>query len=564
MLKLTGVPASSGIAVGPAFVLSDEVPDVPDVDSPKEAFLAATAAVSADLRSLGEQATAEGRSDAAEVLGAQALMAEDPMFVDAVHTALDEGEALGAAIDRAASEIAEILSGLSDPYLAARSADVLEVASRVARHLAGAGGNPLDGLAGPSVIVARSLSAADTAQLDPGIVLGFVTEEGGPTGHVAVIARSLSIPAVVGVPALMDSVDQVATVGLDGATGEVAFDPDDDERETFAGRAKTLEEARLAATAYRGRVISFDGSPFLVSANVGGPSDVKRAGEAQADGIGLYRTEFLFLDRESPPTEEEQFEAYAEAARSFDKPVVIRTFDIGGDKPAPYLDTPEEENPFLGERGVRLYPRFDTLFRTQASALVRASAFGDLWIMVPMVATVEDAVSARRVISDVRSQLESAGARVGAPRVGVMIEVPSAALIARELARHVDFFSIGTNDLTQYTMAADRGNPRLAGYSDAAHPAVLRLCLEVAEAGIAGDISVSVCGEAAADPVLARLFAAMGISKLSMAPPSVDLVKALVSETDPALVRAALQAALDSSDATGARARAQEVLGTTP
>lgn len=560
MLKLTGIAASSGVGYGPVLVLADAQVTVPDHDDPKAAFAEAVAAVRRDLEDLRDHARASDRAEAADVLTAQALMAEDPMFVDAVGEALDLGNGLGDAISIAAAQIAEMLASLSDPYLAARSADVLEVAGRVSRWLAGIDDNTLANLTERSVIAAQALTAAQTAQLDPLLVLGFVTEEGGPTGHVAVIARSLAIPAVVGVEGLMAEVGAASTIAIDGATGETVIDPEPEVAAEYEGRSEALRRLREAATRYRGTVVRFDGEPLGVAANVGGPTDVLRAVETGADGIGLYRTEFLFLDRDSPPTEDEQYEVYSEAARSFDHPVVIRTFDIGGDKPSTYLDTPVEENPFLGERGVRLYSRFDELFATQAAALIRAAAHGDIWIMVPMIATISDAVTARDRIREVRNQRAERGDVVGDPKIGIMVEVPSAALIAPALAREVDFFSIGTNDLTQYTLAADRTNARLAHYSDAAHPAVLRLCSEVAAAAHTAGITVSVCGEAAGDPLLALLFAAMGISKLSMAPPSVDLVKARISEADPWRTRDALAAALDAGEAATARTRAQEAL----
>ena len=562
MLELRGLAASPGIAMGPVVLIDDRRIPIPDLADPAGAFAAATREVSSDLARLAEQAESAGREEAAEVLRAQSLMAEDPMLSDAVGEQLGNGVHLEQALTAAVSEISALLAGLDDPYLAARAADVGEVGNRIRNLLAGQDHDPLAALTEPGIVVADTLTAADTAQLDPAMVLAFATATGGPTGHVAVIARSLAIPAVVGVESLVASVTNATTVAVDGGAGTVVVDPDPATRARFDAAAQRHVLSQQAAAAYRGAVVDFDGRPFPVAANVGNADEVKRAVDAAADGIGLYRTEFLFLDRREPPTEEEQYETYAAAAAAFDHPVVVRTFDIGGDKPASYLDTPQEENPFLGERGVRLYARFAQLFEDQISALLRAAALGDVWIMVPMVTTIDDMVATRRVVDDVRARLTAAGVPIGTPRLGAMIEVPSAALIASALARHVDFFSIGTNDLTQYTMAADRTNGRLGRYSDPAHPAVLTLCHQVATAGAGEGVDTSVCGEAAADPALAVLFAAMGMNKLSMSSPAVNLVKSHLADVDPEIARRALHAALQAEDAAAARTAIGAILGT--
>ena len=257
-----------------------------------------------------------------------------------------------------------------------------------------------------------------------------------------------------------------------------------------------------------------------------------RPSKSGADGVGLFRSEFLFASRTQPPSEDEQFEAYAAAVKAFDHPVIIRTLDVGADKQLPYLESPVEENPFLGIRGTRLYARHPDLFQTQARALLRAAAEGDLWVMLPMVATLEDVREARARVDEARRTLEAEGATFGDFRLGVMIEVPAAALMADQLAREADFFSIGTNDLTQYVMAADRGLGTLSKYHDAAHPAVLRICGSVISAARAQNRPVGVCGEAAADPVLAVLFAAMGVTELSVAPTSVNAIKATIDTLD--------------------------------
>ena len=560
MRVVSGVGASRGVAFGSVFVLGGETPVVPDVDDPGGAYAEAAEAVTKDLNDLREAAVEKGREEAAEILGAQALMAEDPMLAEAVTESLAEGKRLGEAIDIAADKISGMLAAMEDEYLAARSADVLEIADRIRHRLAGTSAAGLSEISEETVVVARTLTAADTAQLDPDLVLGFVTEEGGPTSHVAVIARSLGIPAVVGAPQVTEIAEGASRIAFDGITGDVVFDPTDEVVADYTARAAAATALEEAAKAFRGVRIEYQGRKMSVAANVGGSADVERAVAVEADGVGLFRTEFLFLDRQSPPSEEEQFEAYSSTGSAFDDPVVIRTLDIGGDKPASYLDTPPEENPFLGERGVRIYTRFPDLFTSQVRALLRASASGEIWVMLPMVATVEDLLGAKSFFESQRTELERDGVEIGSPKIGVMIEVPSAALIAPQLARHADFFSIGTNDLTQYTMAADRMNGQLARYSDAAHPAVLSLCASTARAATAAGISVSVCGEAASDPGLAALFAAMGMDKLSVSAPAVNRIKAVLAGLDPATIGVALDEALAAESADEARRIIEAVL----
>ncbi len=553
MKQLSGAAASPGIAIGPAFVITETDIEMPEYSDPASAFSEAASAVATELQELQQQAAAAEREEAAAVLGAQALMAEDPMLGDGVSELLATGTPLDDAITTASQTISSTLATLDDEYLAARSADILEVAERIRYRLAGVEQAGLDSMTAPAVVVATALTAADTAGMDAELVVGFVTEQGGPTGHVAVIARSLGIPAVVATPGATAQAADAQTVALDGGTGEVVLDPDDAAAADFEQRQRDMLARAAIAEQYRSKRVSFGAVEMRIAGNVGNTADVQEAVASGADGIGLYRTEFLFLDRAEPPTEEEQYEAYAAAVEAFDHPVVIRTLDIGGDKPAPYLTLPEEENPFLGVRAVRLYEEFGHVFRSQVRALLRASALGDLWIMVPMIATTEDWEGVAGLIDTYRAELTSEGVTIGEPKLGVMIEVPAAALIASHLARHVDFFSIGTNDLTQYIMAADRTHGGLHRYADAAHPAVLSLCAATAVAATGAGISVAVCGEAAADPVTALLFAAMGMDKLSVTPRAVGIVKATIDRADHATAQSALEAALAARSASDVR-----------
>ena len=532
MKSLSGIGASPGVAVGPVVRVAHEEAVVPDVDDPHAAMQAAADEAAAHLSQLADRAAEVDRHEAAEVLRAQALMAEDPMLVDQVREHLDAGSSLGSALSDAGAELQAMLAGLGDEYLAARAADIGEVVRVVRNILAGVDSAGLD-LREPSVLLAREVTAAETAELDPNLVLGFATEIGGATSHVAIIARSLSVPAVVGVADLVRDSEGHATVAIDGQTGEIVLDPDAEVTERFQQTSDELDRQRTLLGAFQGRTVSYGDTVVEVSANIGGPDDVELAVSVEPDGVGLFRTEFLFLDRTDPPTEDEQFETYRSIVQSFDDTVVLRTFDIGGDKPAPYLDMEEEENPFLGVRGVRLYERFDELFRGQIRAALRASTHGKLAIMIPMIATLSEFTRSRARIDEIAAELDAEGVERGQPEIGIMVEVPSAAVNAGTLAKRVDFFSIGTNDLTQYTMAADRGNRDLHAFSDALDPSVLELVRLTAEAGRANGRSVSVCGLAAADPASAAAFAALGVNKLSVGANSVNLIRATIDALDP-------------------------------
>lgn len=553
MITLNATPASPGIAIGPTRIIETTEVVIPVTDAPLAAFENACASAAEELRRLRSAAIARGRSDAGEVLEAQALMAEDPMLADSISEALAGGSTLAEAIQEATAQIRAIFAGIDDLYIAARADDVGEVTARISRHLAGVDSPDLAHFEEPCVLLAAGLTAAETSQLDPEMVLGFVIEEGGPTGHVAIIARSLGLPAVVGAAGLLSRSQGASTIAIDGSTGTVLLDPDTENQATLRERAAAEAAAIEAAEAFHGASVDYDGRPIFVSANVASSADIGRAVAASSDGIGLFRTEFLFLDCDRPPTEEEQYEHYAAAARAFSDPVVIRTFDIGGDKPARYLKMGEEENPFLGMRGVRLYHQLHDLFEAQVRAALRAAAEGDVWLMIPMVASVDEVLEVRAVIDKIVADLVSAPTPTGTVKLGVMVEVPSAALLAPAIAPYVDFFSIGTNDLTQYTLAADRTSNALDHYQDPVHPAVLRLCsMTVAGAALAG-IPVSVCGLAAADPVAAALYAAMGVTKLSVTPRSVNATKAGLAQLDPAIMSQVLVDSLKAPSAAAVR-----------
>ena len=552
-IRIAGAPASAGVALGPAVVIDPREVAVIDSADPEAAFAATVAEVGRLLQSMCDAARESGRAEAGDVLEAQALMARDPMLVDAVGAALAEGLSLQAALARTEEEITGLFASIDDPYMAQRAQDVSEVIDRIRRSLAGVDSPDLGMIEAPSVLVARSVTAADTAVLDPELVLGFVTETGGPTSHVAIIARSLGVAAVVGADGVVASTSAGDPVALDGSTGDVVVRPEAGTAADFSARRAAAEAEMAAADRFRGVGVSVGGRPIQVPANVGSRDDVVRAVEAGAEGIGLLRTEFLFLDRSDPPGEQEQFDLYSFAASSFSEPVVVRTFDIGGDKPAPYLEVEPEENPFLGVRGARLYSRCPEVFETQVRAILRAAAAGDVWMMLPMVSTVEEVVELRSRIEQTAGRLAAEGVSYALPPVGAMVEVPSLALTADAVAPHVDFFSIGTNDLTQYAMAADRTNGSLDSLQDALHPAVLTLCERTVAAARRHGISVSVCGLAAADPQGAAVLAAMGVDKLSVSARFVNVVKSVIDSLDRAEAGAMAEAALAAATAADVR-----------
>ena len=552
-IRITGTPASAGVAVGPAVVIDHEAVEVLDRADPNSAFAAAVDEVRQELQSMCEAAREAGRGEAGDVLEAQALMAADPMLVDAVNAALADGAGLDAALSRTETDIKAVFAAIDDPYMAERAQDVGEVIDRIRRNLAGVdtpGSRPIET---PSVLVARSVTAADTAVLDPELVLGFVTETGGATSHVAIIARSLGVAAVVGANGVVGSVSDGDRIALDGSTGDVAVRPDPATADDFGARRVAAEAEIAAAERFRGINVSFKGQPMRVSANVASREDVVRAVAVGAEGVGLLRTEFLFLDRTEAPSEQEQFDFYSFAGSSFAEPVVVRTFDIGGDKPAPYLQVEAEENPFLGVRGARLYAHCPDLFETQVRAILRAAGTGGVQMMLPMVSTIEEVIELRAWIMRTAEGLEAAGVAHAVPPIGVMVEVPSIALTADAVAPHVDFFSIGTNDLTQYAMAADRTNGSLDSLQDALHPAVLALCERTVAAARRQGISVSVCGLAAADRMGAAVLTAMGVDKLSVSARSVNIVKSVIDSLDQADTAALAREALGAATAAEVR-----------
>ncbi|MCX7789632.1 MAG: phosphoenolpyruvate--protein phosphotransferase [Chloroflexaceae bacterium] len=522
-----GVAASPGLAIGPLYhyqVRRLVVRDVAENAAREhERLHAALATAREELGTIYESVRERaGRGEAAIFRAHQALLA-DPELVAQVEGLIDEGHGAAWAWQRAIEERVGTLQRLADERLAARAVDLNDVGQRVLRLMVAVETEAPALPAGPVILIAEDLLPSDTARLDPRLILGLATASGGPTSHTAIIARSLGIPALVGAgPALLEQPAGAPGI-LDGGAGALYVNPEADDLES--ARRAQAELARLRNVEYQTRyepALTTDGHRIEVLANVQRPSEAEPAVNAGAEGIGLLRTEFLFLERATPPGEEEQYEAYAAMVRALNGlPLTIRTLDIGGDKAVPYLDLPPEDNPFLGVRGLRLCLRRPDLFRPQLRAIYRAACLGPVRLMFPMVATLEELRQAKAIAEEVRLEVDAPPIDIG-----IMVEVPSTALMAAEFAAEADFFSIGTNDLTQYVLAMDRLHPALAKQVDGLHPAVLRLVDQVARAAQAAGRHVGVCGGVAGEPHGAAILAGLGVHELSMSIPSVAAVKA--------------------------------------
>ena len=559
--RLRGLPAAPGLALAEARHFRAAEPQVPvaDADDPDAEWAGLERALARvrDEVVTARDAVAARDLYAAAIFDAHLLVLADEALLDPTRRAIHEQQQNAArAWSDAATAVADEYRALDDEYLRARAADVDGLRRRVLEHLLGvATAGPW--LSSPGVLVAADLTPAETATLDPSLVRALATAYGGPTAHSAILARSLGLPAVVGLGEAILDVDEGALLLVDGDAGVVEVDPPADRIAAHEARMRERESAELLARAAAAEpAATRDGRTIEVAANVGSPEEAAAAVEHGADGVGLLRTEFLFLGRDNLPGEDEQAEAYAAIAAALDgRPLILRTLDAGADKPLPALPQPAEANPFLGVRGIRLGLADPSVLATQLRAALRVAADHPLRIMFPMVATVEELRAALAVLAAAREQL---GARAGGAEVGIMIEVPAAALAADALAREVDFFSVGTNDLAQYTLAADRGNERVAALADALHPAVLRLIGSAADAAAAHGRWIGVCGELASDPLAAAPLIGLGVSELSVAPPAVPATKQAVRAVDSADAAALARELLALESAGAVRARLGE------
>jgi len=554
-----GIPASPGVAIGPVAQYRPRLPEVKThkIKNPAAEWdRLATAVQTArqEIRQLYAQAVRQVGANEAAIFEAHQLLLDDPDILETAKAHIEQ-EKINAesAWQQTITATADRFRALDDAYMQARALDVEDVGQRVLGQMMDLE-RPLLEFRRPSILIAADLTPSDTARLDPKQVLGICTELGGATSHSAILARALGIPAIVGLGNQLENLPNGKTVALDGQQGRLWIEPDDAQLTQLAEKriAWLTEQRRVKATAQQ-RAITKDKKTIEVAANIGGPNDAAIALEYGAEGVGLFRTEFLFMGRPDAPTEEEQLAAYIQAAQALeDKPIIIRTLDVGGDKPLPYLNQDREENPFLGWRGIRFCLDQPEIFKTQLRAILRASHQNKIRIMFPMIGALSELKAAKTLVAEVKAELKAEKIPFDTKiQVGIMIEVPSAVAIADQLAKEADFFSIGTNDLTQYVMAADRGNARVADLAQALQPAVLRMIKQTVEAGHAAKIWVGMCGELAGNAQATPLLVGLGLDELSMNAPAIPAVKAAIrtiTEFDAKrLAEKALQ--LDSAEA---------------
>lgn len=568
MKYVRGIAAAPGVAIGPVvqfrpadLVVERRAVEQPDLEAQR--FDRAVAAALAQVDEVYQKAKAELAEEDAAIFDAHRMMLQDPELLGAIKKMIVE-ERVNAefAVQAAAGHFAQMLERMDDEYFRARAADVRDIAARLVRVLTGAGGPSMGMDHQAGIIIAQDLTPSDTILLDKEKVLGFCTVEGGVTAHTAILARGLGIPAVVGAGAEILSIPEGATVILDGAGGALIVDPADDVVDSYARRQREhLALAEYVKARCHEPAVTMDGVKVEVAANIGNIDGAKTAVEYGADGVGLLRTEFLYMERDSLPDEEEQFTAYAAILDALKgRPVILRTCDIGGDKALPYLDLPKELNPFLGVRGLRLgLLHAEAILKPQLRAAIRAAQGRDLRIMFPMVAQVEEVRQARKIFEECRDELLQTGKAAGSIQIGIMVEVPAAAVMADALAREVDFFSIGTNDLTQYTLAADRTNPQLSALSSAFSPAVLRLIQNVIVQAHALGKWVGLCGELAGEPLAIPILVGLGLDELSMNPQAIPAAKEIIRTVSAARCRevAAATLQLESAEAVQDYVRGQ-------
>ena len=515
-----GVNASDGygigvaqVAVAPDLSFTPTKPEDPEAE--KARYNEALAKFIEQTNMQIERMKQSVGEEAAAIMGAHIEFAEDEGIKDMVNGSIDSGMCAEQAVSEAYDMYFNMFSNMDDELFRERAADVADVKTGLLADLLGKQVVDLSSLPENSIVVVEELTPSMTADIDKENVAGIVTETGGRTSHSAIIARALEIPAVLSVADATKNIKSGEMVIVDGTLGKVINNPEDDVLEAYRAKAKSYAEEKAALEAYRGKeTVTGDGEKVLLVANIGNPDDANVAAEHDAEGVGLFRSEFLFMDAKELPTEDEQFAAYQKVAlRMKDEPVIIRTLDVGGDKEIPYLNLKKEENPFMGFRAVRYCLNNPEQYKVQLTALLRASAFGDVKIMLPLVTTLDEVRQAKALVE-----------------VGTMIETPAASLIADDLAEECDFFSIGTNDLIGYTMCADRGNDRVSYLYTVYQPAVLRSLKRIIESGREKGIMVGMCGEAAADPLLIPVLLSFGLNEFSVSAPSILRTRKIISE----------------------------------
>ena len=569
-MRIQGISGSRGVAVGNVYRYIQEEIVIPDytvaedkVEEEIGKFAAAMAATLKQLDTIRQKALEEMGPEEAAIFEAHMQIAQDPSLSDGIKSLVESSHTnVVAATAQTIETFANIFLGMEDAYMRERGADIKDIGDRLMRNMLGMNPRGLSHISGEVILVAQDLAPSDTASLDKNIVKGIVTAAGGPTSHAAIMARTLEIPAVMGVGDIESFVDGDRAVVL-GTDGIVEINPSDVDWAEYTNQAGAFQEelkrlresANLEATTTDGHYVELFG-------NIGKAKDAKNALTLGAQGIGLYRTEFLYMENDELPAEDVQFEEYKKVAQDMKgKPVIIRTMDIGGDKELKCLDLPSEMNPFLGYRAIRISLNRPDIFKVQLRALLRASAFGDIHIMYPMIASVEEVKQANAMLDECKEELTAEGKEFNKDiKVGIMIEVPAAAVISPILAKYVDFFSIGTNDLCQYTLAVDRMNETIGSLYQPLHPGVLRLIKHVIDASHEQGKFTGMCGELASDPVATMILLGLGLDEFSMTASSIPLIKNILRSVSKAECEEVANKALTMDTAEEITAYAKSVL----
>ena len=556
-MKIYGVGAAEGIGIGVAKVVREQKVEVvkktvSDSEAEVNNFMRVLDITKAETEEMSQALKKNASAKEAEILFGHIMLMSDPMLVDEIVNRI-KGESVCAeyVIEEVCNQYAAVFASMDNELMQQRATDMIDIKTRLIKKVLGIENTDLSKLPYGSILVAKDLTPSMTAGLNPDNVLGIVTQVGGKTSHSAILARALEIPAVVGLSNLPEDISDDTDMLLDGESGEVIILPTDNEKSDYENKKKNYDANKEMLKKYRELPsISKDGKKVEIAGNIGSPEDAKKVIENGGEGIGLFRTEFLFMDRDCMPTEEEQFESYKEVATAMEgKPVIIRTLDIGGDKEIPYMGIVQDENPFLGYRAIRLcLDRKDDIYIPQLRALLRASAFGNIKIMLPLITSMDEIREAKALISDIKKELDEKNIAYNKNiEVGIMVETAAASLLADIFAKEVDFFSIGTNDLIQYTMSVDRGNVKIAGLYSPFSPAVLRSINRIITEGKKAGIMVGMCGEAAADHLLIPVLLAWGMDEFSMSASSILKSRQIISGCDSKDLKAKADKVLEMS-----------------
>lgn len=570
MKNYEGLAASPGIAIGQAWIFRPQTPNIDtrtisdaEVKNEYRAFRNAQAKVDAHLEALYNRVLEkQGEHEAAIFESHRELLADEELDNDIQALIRDEHKTATAAVKEYLDQVAANMRALEDEYLRERAAEFEDLQNNLLLALNGLPFASLASAPPDSVIFAEDLTPSETAQLDIEKVRGFVLEHGGLTSHVAILARNLGMPAVMGMHNIMNEVKSGITALLDGDTGKLILDPDDKTRKIYTEKKAQQDAQKAEYAKLHGKpATTEDGKTFALYSNIGSPNDLHLIDENGSEGIGLFRSEFLFMESKQAPSEDQQYAIYRKVAEHMKgKTVILRLLDIGGDKPLSYLNFPKEENPFLGWRGVRLYKDNPEVFLSQIRAAIRAAAYGDLWVMIPMVISLDELRWVKQQIAEQSIKLEAEGRNHNPNlKVGIMIETPASALIAEQLAKEAAFFSIGTNDLTQYTLAVDRGNTKISVLYDGLHPAVLRLMKMTCDAGRKAGIDVGICGEMGGQLEATPLLVGMGFNEISISGKMLPAVKYSISRLNAKACRELLDKAIAANDAEAVRKLLQEI-----